>query len=44
MYIDTSQYSILVFNSDLTGKLGDTDPNLDLGDVNLDLSNPYLTI
>ena len=38
-----SQYSILVFNLDLTGKLGESGPNLDLGGVNLDLSDPYLT-
>ena len=38
-----SQYSILVFNLDLTGKLGESGPNLDLGGVNLDESDPYLT-
>ena len=38
-----TQYSILVFNLDLTGKLGESGPNLDLGGVNLDLSDPYLT-
>ena len=38
-----SQYSILMFNLDLTGKLGESGPNLDLGGVNLDLSDPYLT-
>ena len=37
------QYSILVFNLDLTGKLGESGPNLDIGGVNLDLSDPYLT-
>ena len=41
-YIYT-QYSILVFNLDLTGKLGESGLNLDLGGVNLDLSDPYLT-
>ena len=38
-----TQYSILVFNLDLTGKLGESGPNLDLGGVNLDLFDPYLT-
>ena len=38
-----TQYSILVYNLDLTGKLGESGPNLDLGGVNLDLSDPYLT-
>ena len=37
------QYSILVFNLDLTEKLGESGPNLDIGGVNLDLSDPYLT-
>ena len=41
--IIASQYSILVFNLDLTGKLGESGPNLDLGGVNLDLADPYLT-
>ena len=31
-----SQYSIRVFNLDLTGKLGESGPKLDLGGVNLD--------
>ena len=38
-----TQYSIHVFNLDLTGKLGESGPNVDLGGVNLDLSDPYLT-
>ena len=42
VYIYT-QYSILVFSLDLTGKLGESGSNLDLGGVNLDLSDPYLT-
>ena len=38
-----SQYSILVFNLDITGKLGESGPNLDLGGVNLEVSDTYLT-
>ena len=41
--IKFSQYSILVFNLDLTGKLEESGPNVDLVGVNLDLSDPYLT-
>ena len=41
--IEISQSSILVFNLDLTGKLGESGPNLDLDGVNLDLSDQFLT-
>ena len=38
-----SQYSIIMFKLDLNGKLEESGPNLDLGGVNLNLSDPYLT-
>ena len=46
IFFNKSQYSILIFNLDQTGKLGETGgiwSKLGSSGVNLDLADPYLT-